>query len=57
MATFVLGERVLQIRLASFADAQALDELIDRAAMTARRESRKELSQWLRGAANQLDVA
>ena len=55
-ATFVVAERVLHVKLASFKDAQALDELIDRAALTAKRESRKALASWLRGAADQMGV-
>lgn len=56
-ATFVQGDRVLQVHLASFKDAQALDELIDRAALQAKMDSRRALAAWLRGAADQLGVA
>lgn len=55
-ATFVVAERVLQLKLASFKDAQALDELIDRAALQSKRDSRKAMESWLRGAADQLGV-
>lgn len=55
-ATFTHGDRVLQVRLESFKDAQALDELMDRAMLTARQESRRALAAWLRGAADQLGV-
>lgn len=55
-ATFALGDRVLQVRLRSFDDARALDELIDKAVLTARRDSRKALAAWMRGAADQMEV-
>lgn len=56
-ATYVVADRVIQVRLASFEDARAIDELIDRAAMQSKRESRKAIAAWLRGAADQMGVA
>lgn len=57
LATFTHGERLLQLKLASFEDARALDEMMDKVMLQARRDSRKAIADWLRGAADQMGVA
>lgn len=56
-ATFTLNERQLQVRLGSFADAQALDEFIDLVSLRARRSVRLACSSYIRAAAAHLEHA
>ena len=56
-ATFTHGERVLEVRLQSFADAKALDELIDLVALRGRRAARAACASYMRAAATQLEHA
>ena len=54
-ATFTLNERLLQVPLASFDDARALDEFIDLAVLRARRSVRAACSSYIRAAATHLE--
>lgn len=55
MATFTFGDRMLQVRLESFADARAIDELIDLVALRSRRAARVACANYVRAAATHLE--
>lgn len=55
-ATFEFGAKKVQLTLTSFADAKAIDDLIEHAAMMANRDTKLALSKWLRGAADSIQA-
>ena len=58
MATFTRGgDQVLQVRLESFADAKAIDDLIDLVVLRAKRATRAACASYVRTAAAQLEHA
>lgn len=57
MATLAIGGGVLAIRLASFADAQALEKLITAGEQQAGDRARKACAIYLRGAVNHIETA
>lgn len=56
MATFAAAGGVLAIRLASFADAQALDKLITAAEQLAGDRARRACAVYLRGAVSHMET-
>lgn len=54
-ATYTFGERVLQVRLQSFADAQAINDLFAVAARQARESAARAWASYIRAAATHLE--
>ena len=54
-AIFSLGDTVVKVRLETFGDARALDELIDLAVLRGRRSARAACASYVRAAATHLE--